>query len=124
MLFIAKKQRLAQQSAKTLIDFTNIVDTDINGSQKQGYDEVIVFDMKQMEQKVKNQMVGSSVLNSSRRSQSRSRSRTSYNRPEGFIDTEPSGAAEMKDLEKQYKKQGLGGYEDEESLDNSVGRVE
>ena len=30
----------------------------------------------------------------------------------------------MRDLEKQYKKQGLGGYEDEESLDNSIGRAE
>jgi hypothetical protein len=29
MIFIAKKQTLAQQSAKTLIDFSNIMDTDI-----------------------------------------------------------------------------------------------
>ena len=54
MIFIAKKQNLAQQSAKTLIDFSNIMDTEMNGSNKQGYDEVIVFDMKQMEQNVKN----------------------------------------------------------------------
>ena len=60
MIFIAKKQNLAQQSAKTLIEFSNIMDTEMNGSNKQGYDEVIVFDMKQMEQNVKNQMVGAS----------------------------------------------------------------
>jgi hypothetical protein len=66
MIFIAKKQKLAQQSAKTLIDFSNIMDTDMgNGieiissargaTSKQmdgnNHEEVIVFDMKQMEQK-------------------------------------------------------------------------
>lgn len=59
MIFIAKKQNLAQQSAKTLIDFSNIMDTDIgdNIQSARGQpsaangnaDEVIVFDMKQME---------------------------------------------------------------------------
>ena len=67
MIFIAKKQKLAQQSAKTLIDFTNIMETDIGEMQStrqhhgiasssapgqivltggNGGDEVIVFDMK------------------------------------------------------------------------------
>jgi hypothetical protein len=64
MIFIAKKQKLAQQSAKTLIDFSNIMDTDIGDPQMTGRlpnaisgvnegqnDEIIVFDMKQMEQR-------------------------------------------------------------------------
>ena len=59
MIFIAKKQTLAQQSAKTLIDFSNILDTEAgdqfhqgpkNGGPNSSGDEVIVFDMKQMEQ--------------------------------------------------------------------------
>lgn len=61
MIFIAKKQTLAQQSAKTLIDFSNIMDTEAGDQFHQGGvkgsvnsnnsgDEVIVFDMKQMEQ--------------------------------------------------------------------------
>ena len=62
MIFIAKKQTLAHQSAKTLIDFSNILDTEAGDQFHQGGgkggvagnnnsgDEVIVFDMKQMEQ--------------------------------------------------------------------------
>lgn len=58
MIFIAKKQTLAQQSAKTLIDFSNIMDTEAGEQFHQGGvkgvgahnnnsgDEVIVFDMK------------------------------------------------------------------------------
>ena len=53
MIFIAKKQKLAQQSAKTLIDFSNIMETDAGDIHSArhppgvaGGDEVIVFDMK------------------------------------------------------------------------------
>jgi hypothetical protein len=61
IIFIAKKQNLAQQSAKTLIDFTNIIDTEAGDGihsaryqlppqqDKKTGDEVIVFDMKQLE---------------------------------------------------------------------------
>ncbi len=67
VIFIASRQRLAQQSAKTLIDFTHniiIVDTDANQNESHNTDrrpsskrkdEVIVFDMKQMEQQVREQ---------------------------------------------------------------------
>ena len=52
MIFIAKKQKLAQQSAKTLIDFSNIMDTEAGEQQRaEPHEEVIVFDMKQMEQR-------------------------------------------------------------------------
>jgi hypothetical protein len=53
MIFIVKKQKLAQQSAKTLIDFSNIMDTEAGEGQGKPvlHDEVIVFDMKQMEQR-------------------------------------------------------------------------
>lgn len=61
VIFIAKRQRLAQQSAKTLIDFTHniiVVDSEVNPNHrhndshstdrpKNAVDEVIVFDMKQ-----------------------------------------------------------------------------
>lgn len=50
MIFIAKKQNLAQQSAKTLIDFTNIMESEAGDTTRQA-DEVIVFDMKQMDQR-------------------------------------------------------------------------
>ena len=68
MIFIAKRQRLTQQSAKTLIDFThNIINIEtevpggMNNESKQTgrpslaakADEVIVFDMKQMEQNLR-----------------------------------------------------------------------
>lgn len=72
VIFIAKRQRLAQLSAKTLIDFTHniiVVETEANNevnhglnsdrvrdkSSQGGYskhaDEVIVFDMKKIDQK-------------------------------------------------------------------------
>jgi hypothetical protein len=70
VIFIAKRQRLTQQSAKTLIDFThNIINIETeaggggnnNESRPTGRpslaakaaDEVIVFDMKQMEQNLR-----------------------------------------------------------------------
>jgi hypothetical protein len=57
-MIIARKQRMAQQSAKTLIDFTHniiVVDSEAHHDEtnntdrtrpKAGGDEVIVFDMK------------------------------------------------------------------------------
>jgi len=76
VIFIAKRQRLTQQSAKTLIDFThNIInlETEVPGANNESRrtgrpslaakaDEVIVFDMKQMEQNLRgpsnNKVVG------------------------------------------------------------------
>jgi hypothetical protein len=55
MIFIAKKQKLAHQSAKTLIDFSNIgLDTEAGEIHNEDHvahnvDEVIVFDMKKVE---------------------------------------------------------------------------
>lgn len=50
MILIVKKQNLAHQSAKTLIDFININEND-SADMKNSEDgeEVIVFDMKQIE---------------------------------------------------------------------------
>ena len=52
MLLIVKKQKMASQSAKSSIDFTLDIDTEVDES-KDGSDpeEVIVFDMKKIEQK-------------------------------------------------------------------------
>lgn len=90
MIFIAKKQTLAQQSAKTLIDFSNIMDTDIGdniASARQpshniigNADEVIVFDMKQMEQRQRQQqsIVGREGISNRRRSYSRTKNNPGY----------------------------------------------
>lgn len=52
MILIIKKQNLAHQSAKTLIDFVNLNDNEITGAKNsEDGEEVIVFDMKQMEQR-------------------------------------------------------------------------
>lgn len=52
MLLIVKKQKMASQSAKSSIDFTLDIDTEVDEN-KDGSDpeEVIVFDMKKIEQK-------------------------------------------------------------------------
>jgi hypothetical protein len=74
VIFIAKRQRLAQQSAKTLIDFThNIinVETEVphNESRQTGRpslakasDEVIVFDLKSMEQNLRGPLGNSKIV--------------------------------------------------------------
>ena len=74
VIFIAKRQRLAQQSAKTLIDFThNIinVETEVphNESRQTGRpslakasDEVIVFDLKSMEQNLRGPSGNSKIV--------------------------------------------------------------
>jgi len=75
VIFIAKRQRLAQQSAKTLIDFThNIinVETEVpahNESRQTGRpslakasDEVIVFDLKAMDQNLRGPTGNSKIV--------------------------------------------------------------
>jgi hypothetical protein len=58
VILIAKKQNLAQQSAKTLIDIT-VTETDTDDSKTtEEAEEVIVFDMKKIEQR-QNSLVGS-----------------------------------------------------------------
>ncbi len=64
MILIAKKQNLAQQSAKTLIDLSNVIDTDPENSKNTDEaEEVIVFDMKKIEQR-QNSIVGGQRSNS------------------------------------------------------------
>eukprot|EP00347_Sterkiella_histriomuscorum_P008615 403344418 len=135
MILYAKKQKLAQQSAKTLIDFTNVMDSEAgeNTNRQGGYDEVIVFDMKQMENRQQNQLISgttSSGLSNRKRSrgsykQQRPTSSSIYQNHQNNYKIDDEGGIEMQDIgqSEKYKKQGLGGYEDEESLDNS-GRID
>lgn len=74
-------------------------------------------------------MTGSSGLSNRKRSrgsykQQRPTSSSIYNNQNQYR-IEDEGGIEMEDIgqTEKYKKQGLGGYEDEESLDNS-GRID
>lgn len=91
------------------------MESEANEKHGNGYDEVIVFDMKQMEQKQRpqNYIVGGGLGSSVKK-------RAGHQKKKHAEDIE---MAEIQNPSEKYKKQGLGGYEEEESLDNS-GRID
>ncbi len=50
LILFFRRQREATQSAKTLVDFTNVMESEMDAG---GNEEIIVFDMKQIEQQQK-----------------------------------------------------------------------
>ncbi|CDW76785.1 UNKNOWN [Stylonychia lemnae] len=144
MIFIAKKQNQAIQNARTLIDFSHVLESEGGG---QGYDgqrnmdylekggqpdEVIVFDMKNMEQRHKQPVLvhGQSGISSSSRKKalhSIKQSRTSIihdsmRMKQNSHYTFNAGDVELKNMGKSYQSQGLGGYEEEDSADMATDR--
>jgi hypothetical protein len=130
MILIAKKQNLAQQSAKTLIDISSVIDTDYDDSlTTEEAEEVIVFDMKKIEQR-QNSIVGSQRSNSlvkRNRTHKRQRSQGGMHHHQNQSHQNLDDSLSVDDIEMQdmsrvngkdrgevFNSQGLAGYTDDD----------